>query len=78
MRNYTEILQEIDALLKNTGYENFRAEIEVPFRNYGSALEICYEVKAKMIQLEKEDKSLRNLIGNQIDEFYQYCSCNGI
>lgn len=78
MRGYIEILEEIDRLLKHTAYESFTVEIEIPFRNYCSALEICYEVKAKMIQFENQDQSIRNLIGDQIDEFYRYCSDNGI
>lgn len=78
MRNYIEILEEIDLILKNTKFEQFRAEIEIPFRSYCSALEICSEVKARIIEFEKDDWTIRNLIGNRIDEFFKYCTYNGL
>ncbi|WP_281239939.1 hypothetical protein [Flavobacterium praedii] len=78
MRNYINILEEIDAKLKHTEFENFRIEIEIPFRNYCSALEICYEVKSKMQSFEQKNKKIRTIIGTQIDEFYEYCKFNKI
>ena len=76
MRNYIEILEEIDSKLKHTEFENFRIEIEIPFRSYCSALEICYEVKSKIKNFELNNGKIRNLIGTQIDEFYDYCKFN--
>ena len=73
MRNYIDILEEINTKLKNTEFENFRIEIEIPFRSYCSALEICYEVKSKIQNFELENEKIRSLIGTQIDEFYDYC-----
>ena len=78
MRNYINILEEIDAKLKHTKFENFRIEIEISFRNYCSALEICYEVKSKIQNFELKNEKIRNLIGTQIDEFYEYCRFNRI
>ena len=78
MRNYIEILEEIDSKLKDTEFENLRIEIEISFRSYCSALEICYEVKARINEFEKKDTKIRILIGNQIDEFYNYCKLNKI
>lgn len=78
MRNYIEILEEIDTKLKDTKFEGFRLEIEIPFRHYTSALEICFEVKFKLQNFELKNENIRNLIGLQIDEFYEFCKFNNI
>ena len=78
MRNYVDILEEIDTKLKNTEFESFRLEIEIPFRSYCSSLEICFAVKFKINEFEKENKQIRILIGKQIDEFNEYCKMNKI
>ncbi|TDP59932.1 hypothetical protein [Flavobacterium dankookense] len=78
MRNYIDILEEIDSKLKNTEFENFRVEIEIPFRTFCSAIEICFTVKSKINDFEKKNKKIRSLIGNQIDEFNEYCKLNKI
>jgi hypothetical protein len=78
MRNYIDILEEIDSKLKLTEFENFRVEIEIPFRNYCSASEICYKVKSKIKNFEMKNEKIRKLIVTQIDEFYEYCKFNKI
>ena len=76
MRNYIDILEEIDEKLKNTEFEDLRTEIEIPFRSYCSALEICSEIRSKIQNFEMKNEKIRNLIGTQIDEFYNYCKLN--
>jgi hypothetical protein len=78
MRNYIDILEEIDSKPQNTKFEKFRIEIEIPFRNSISSLEICSEVKSKFQSFELKNEKIINLIGTQIDEFYDYCKFNKI
>lgn len=74
MRNYIEILDEIIFKLKDSEFENFRTEIKTIYDCYCSASEICGETKFLIKDFEKNNKSIRLIIGIQIDEFYEYCN----
>ncbi len=73
MRKYLEILDEIDNLLLENGFEKERQELEFEIEASCTSAELCVRSGSKLLALQQKNKQVDKTIGFLIEEFVSYC-----
>ena len=78
MRNHLEILEEIDRLLADNGFENEWLQLEFEIRASATGGELCLRCCSKLLTLQNTNKIFTSLVGHLIKELVSYCHASGL
>lgn len=78
MRHHFKILDEIDKLIADNGFENERQQLEIEIRASATGSELCLRSGSKLITLQNTDRQFSSVAGHLIEEFISYCYANGL
>ena len=73
MRNHLEILEKIDKLFFENDLEGERQKLEDEVRSSFSKNELCLRSASKLLTLQKMNKQVSFIVGDQIKELISYC-----
>lgn len=78
MRNHLEILEDIDKLLTDNGFDDERQQLEFEISASATGGEICSRCGSKLLTLQNSNKHFSSVAGHLIKEFISYCHVNGL
>lgn len=78
MRHHLEILDEIDKLLADNGFEDERQQLESEIGAIATGSELCFRSGSKLLSLQNTERQFASVAGDLIKEFVSYCHANGL
>jgi hypothetical protein len=78
MKNYLDILHEINSKLLVDGYENERKELEEAIREGSTSGEIMSHCGYKLLEFKRQNEKIHIHLKNLISEFVAFCNFNNI
>ena len=78
MRNHLQILEDIDKLLVENGFDDEREQLNFEIQASSTGGELCLRSGSKLLTLQNTNKRFSSIVGHLTKEFISYCHKIGL
>ena len=78
MRHHLEILEELEKLLSDKGFNNELLQLKSEIAGSFTGTELCLRCGSKLLTLKRSNRMFSSVASDLITEFISYCHQNGL